>query len=124
LPIAADHQPHPPRDGALGRYASSVDDVCEILSAELLGIVPDDEDVIDTTNRGEPIALKAESATRGDLRKDRAPPRGRDRPVHGAVRADVPKPLTRPKGRLTVHELREDPLPVAPPRRNAAGAAS
>jgi septum site-determining protein MinD len=39
----------------------SVEDVCEILSAELLGIVPDDEDVIDTTNRGEPIALRAES---------------------------------------------------------------
>ena len=35
----------------------SIDDVCEILSAELLGIVPDDEDVIDTTNRGEPLAL-------------------------------------------------------------------
>jgi len=39
----------------------SVEDVCEILSAELLGIVPDDEDVIDTTNRGEPIALNADS---------------------------------------------------------------
>jgi septum site-determining protein MinD len=38
-----------------------VDDVTEILSAELLGIVPDDEEVIDTTNRGEPIALVAES---------------------------------------------------------------
>ncbi len=35
----------------------SIDDVCEILSAELLGIVPDDEEVIDTTNRGEPIVL-------------------------------------------------------------------
>jgi len=35
----------------------SVDDVCQILSAELLGVVPDDEDVIDTTNKGEPIAL-------------------------------------------------------------------
>jgi len=35
----------------------SVDDVCEILSAELLGVVPDDEEVIDTTNRGEPIVL-------------------------------------------------------------------
>jgi len=39
----------------------SVDDVCEVLSAELLGIVPDDEDVIDTTNRGEPIVLRPES---------------------------------------------------------------
>jgi septum site-determining protein MinD len=37
----------------------SIDDVCEILSAELLGIIPDDEDVIDTTNRGEPLALDA-----------------------------------------------------------------
>jgi septum site-determining protein MinD len=35
----------------------SVDDVCEILSAELLGIVPDDEEVIDTTNKGEPVVL-------------------------------------------------------------------
>jgi len=35
----------------------SVDDVREILSIELLGIVPDDEEVIDTTNRGEPIVL-------------------------------------------------------------------
>jgi len=35
----------------------SVDDVCEILSAELLGAVPDDEEIIDTTNRGEPIVL-------------------------------------------------------------------
>jgi septum site-determining protein MinD len=35
----------------------SVDDVCEVLSAELLGVVPDDEEIIDTTNRGEPIVL-------------------------------------------------------------------
>jgi septum site-determining protein MinD len=35
----------------------SVDDVREILSIELLGIVPDDEEIIDTTNRGEPIVL-------------------------------------------------------------------
>jgi septum site-determining protein MinD len=39
----------------------SVDDVCEILSAELLGVVPDDEDIIDTTNRGEPIVLTPEA---------------------------------------------------------------
>jgi septum site-determining protein MinD len=35
----------------------SVDDVCDILSAELLGIVPDDPEVIDTTNRGVPLVL-------------------------------------------------------------------
>jgi septum site-determining protein MinD len=35
----------------------SVEDVCQILSAELLGVIPDDEEIIDTTNRGEPIVL-------------------------------------------------------------------
>ena len=35
----------------------SVDDVCDVLSVELLGIVPDDEEIIDTTNRGEPVIL-------------------------------------------------------------------
>ena len=30
----------------------SVDDVCDVLSVELLGVVPDDEEIIDTTNRG------------------------------------------------------------------------
>ncbi len=35
----------------------SVEDVREILSIDLLGIVPDDEEIIDTTNRGEPIVL-------------------------------------------------------------------
>ncbi|MBV8147504.1 MAG: septum site-determining protein MinD [Candidatus Eremiobacteraeota bacterium] len=35
----------------------SVEDVCEILAIELIGIVPEDEEIIDTTNRGEPIVL-------------------------------------------------------------------
>ncbi|HTW84839.1 MAG TPA: septum site-determining protein MinD [Candidatus Sulfotelmatobacter sp.] len=39
----------------------SVDDVTDILSAELLGIVPDDAEIIDTTNRGEPVVLNVES---------------------------------------------------------------
>ena len=43
----------------------SVDDVTDILSAELLGIVPDDEEVIDTTNRGEPIVLNPEARLAG-----------------------------------------------------------
>ncbi len=42
----------------------SVDDVCEILQIELLGIVPDDEEVIDTTNRGEPVVLSDGSRLR------------------------------------------------------------
>jgi septum site-determining protein MinD len=34
----------------------SVDDVLEILSVKLLGVVPEDEDIIVSTNKGEPIA--------------------------------------------------------------------
>ena len=37
----------------------SVDDVVEILNREILGVVPDDEEIIDTTNRGEPVVLDA-----------------------------------------------------------------
>ncbi|MBV9438880.1 MAG: septum site-determining protein MinD [Candidatus Eremiobacteraeota bacterium] len=39
----------------------AVDDVTDILSAELLGIIPDDAEVIDTTNRGEPIVLQPDA---------------------------------------------------------------
>ncbi len=42
----------------------SVDDVCEILAIELLGVVPDDEEIIDTTNRGEPVVLDETSRLR------------------------------------------------------------
>ncbi|MBC5826047.1 MAG: septum site-determining protein MinD [Candidatus Eremiobacteraeota bacterium] len=38
----------------------SVDDVADILGREVLGTVPDDEEIIDTTNRGEPVALDKE----------------------------------------------------------------
>ena len=34
----------------------SVDDVLEILSVKLLGVVPEDEDIIISTNKGEPIS--------------------------------------------------------------------
>jgi len=37
----------------------SVEDVGEILGREIIGAVPDDEEIIDTTNRGEPVALDA-----------------------------------------------------------------
>ncbi len=39
----------------------SVDDVVDILNVELLGIVPDDEDIIDSTNRGVPAVLDVDS---------------------------------------------------------------
>ncbi|HEY5427104.1 MAG TPA: septum site-determining protein MinD [Candidatus Tumulicola sp.] len=42
----------------------SVDDVCEVLAIELLGVVPDDEEIIDTTNRGEPVVLDETSRLR------------------------------------------------------------
>ena len=47
----------------------SIDDVCEILSIELLGIIPDDEEIIDTTNRGEPLVLGEGYRLRGIYEK-------------------------------------------------------
>ncbi len=44
----------------------SVDDVVEILGVKLVGMIPDDEEIIDTTNRGEPVVLDPESRL-GDL---------------------------------------------------------
>lgn len=35
----------------------SVDDICEILSIDLIGVVPDDEDIVISTNKGEPLSL-------------------------------------------------------------------
>jgi septum site-determining protein MinD len=43
----------------------SVEDICEILSVELLGIVPDDEDIVISTNKGEPLALSHSSKKAG-----------------------------------------------------------
>lgn len=39
----------------------SINDIVEILSEELLGVVPDDESVIVSTNRGEPVTLGTRS---------------------------------------------------------------
>ncbi len=39
------------------------DDVVELLAIELIGVVPDDENVVISTNRGQPIALDVKSKT-------------------------------------------------------------
>lgn len=38
-----------------------VEDIKEILAIDLLGVVPDDEDIVTTTNRGEPAVMKENS---------------------------------------------------------------
>jgi septum site-determining protein MinD len=39
----------------------SVDDILELLAIDLVGLVPDDENVITSTNRGLPIVLDGKS---------------------------------------------------------------
>ncbi|MBE3583283.1 MAG: septum site-determining protein MinD [Limnochordaceae bacterium] len=41
----------------------SIDDVLEILSIELIGVIPDDEGIIVSTNRGEPVVLDPHSTS-------------------------------------------------------------
>ncbi len=43
----------------------SVDDVIEILAIDLIGVVPDDENVVISTNTGDPIGLKFENSLAG-----------------------------------------------------------
>lgn len=42
-----------------------IDDMIEILAINLLGVVPEDESIVVSTNRGEPIVLKAEKSRAG-----------------------------------------------------------
>jgi septum site-determining protein MinD len=42
----------------------SVEDVSEILAVQLIGVVPEDERVITSTNRGEPLVLETNSSSR------------------------------------------------------------
>ena len=39
----------------------SVDDVIEVLNIDLIGIVPDDQDIIVSTNKGEPAVINPKS---------------------------------------------------------------
>ena len=41
----------------------SVEDVQELLAIPLIGIIPDDERVIVSTNRGEPLVLSSENSS-------------------------------------------------------------
>ncbi|MBM7623100.1 septum site-determining protein MinD [Sporohalobacter salinus] len=42
-----------------------IDDMIEILAIKLLGVVPDDEQIVVSTNRGEPIILSSDKAKAG-----------------------------------------------------------
>ncbi len=47
-----DHQPHKARNGHAKGEMLSVDDVLELLAIDLIGLIPDDENVISSTNLG------------------------------------------------------------------------
>ena len=44
----------------------TISDIVDILSEDLIGVIPDDETVIVTTNRGEPAVLSAHRSVAGD----------------------------------------------------------
>jgi septum site-determining protein MinD len=43
----------------------SVEDVLDILSVKLIGVIPDDEQVIVSTNKGEPLVLSDKASLAG-----------------------------------------------------------
>jgi septum site-determining protein MinD len=38
-----------------------MDDITDILGLDVVGVVPDDEAIVISTNKGEPVSIKAES---------------------------------------------------------------
>ena len=66
----------------------SMDDVAEILSIPLVGIVPDDETIVTSTNRGEPAALNPQSRAGQAFRDIAARLTGEDVPM---LNQDEPK---------------------------------
>ncbi len=46
-----------------------IDDILDILSIELLGVVPEDESIVVSTNRGEPAVLETSSRAGGAYRR-------------------------------------------------------
>ena len=46
-----------------------IGDIIDILSIELLGVVPEDESIVVSTNRGEPVVLEKSSAAGGAYRR-------------------------------------------------------
>ncbi len=59
----------------------SMEDVTDILSIPLVGIVPDDESIVTSTNRGEPAALNAQSRAGQAFRDIAARLTGEDVPM-------------------------------------------
>ncbi|MCR4426565.1 MAG: septum site-determining protein MinD [Firmicutes bacterium] len=63
------------------RDMMDVDDILELLGCDLLGVVPDDESVIVSTNRGEPVALDERSKAGRAFRDIASRLMGNDLPI-------------------------------------------
>ena len=65
----------------------AVDDVTDILALPLLGLVLEDEQVIVSTNRGEPLTLNGSRPRRPGLHQHRPTPAGRRHATHGSLQS-------------------------------------
>ena len=94
----------------------SVEDVVDILSVKLLGMIPDDEEVIDTTNRGEPIVLTPDSRLGEIYDKIARRLTGENVSFTTCQCAGNLQPLLRPaKGRLRCTNCKKIPRPAKAP---------
>jgi septum site-determining protein MinD len=59
----------------------TVEDVADILAIDVLGVIPNDEEIISSTNRGEPVALDDESISGQAFRNTAARIDGDDVPL-------------------------------------------
>jgi septum site-determining protein MinD len=62
----------------------TVNDVVELLAIDLIGIIPDDENVVLSTNRGLPIVLDGKSRSGQAFRNISRRLQGEDVPIYGS----------------------------------------
>lgn len=66
----------------------TVDDVSDILAIDVLGVIPDDDEIISSTNRGEPVALDLDSYSGEAFRNTAARIDGEDLPLNEVNQPD------------------------------------
>jgi septum formation inhibitor-activating ATPase MinD len=74
--------------GNAGYYVFDVDDLIEFLKVELLGVVPDDESIIISTNRGVPAVMEERSRAGQAFRDIAARIMGNDVPIAAMLEPD------------------------------------
>ena len=92
----------------------SVEDVLDLLAIDLIGVVPEDENVIVASNRGQPLALDRQKQGRPGVPEHRPAPEGRKGAFHGPDHAEHVPAYPGEEIAMPFHSLDAKRAPTAP----------